>query len=255
MWLGIRVPLAITRQGLYISILFISTFLVLLPIAILSYISFYTILIPKPTISIPISFQKVSKGLEYKLPVDQIKSLLDSDPSIRYDASLNTDIYCTKGFYGDMKNLDIQIKSEGRTINETKFLLNCDARSVYVKNNPFIPFAWRYWFPPVLLNLDKAIRADVHLLTLSVADISKISQKKSKDLRLQISDDIVTDNNKSYLKFQVAWNGIRHYMVKYYYISFVVGVILFWIPSTAACLLVSLIIYSKQDAKVEMKID
>lgn len=255
MWLGLRIPLAITRQGLYILILFISTFLILLPIAVLSYISFYTILIPKPTISIPITFQETSKGLEYKLPVDQIKGLLDSDPSIRYVASLNTDIYCTKGFYGDMKNLDVQIKLEGRTINETKFLLNCDARSVYVKNNPFIPFAWRYWFPPVLLNLDKAIRADIHLLTLSVADIGKISQKKSKDLRLQINDDIVTDNSNSYLKFQVAWNGIRHYMVKYYYISFFIGVLLFWIPSTTACLLVSLIIYSKQDAKMEMKID
>ncbi|KAG7664866.1 uncharacterized protein J8A68_001624 [[Candida] subhashii] len=55
----------------------------------------------------------------------------------------------------------------------------------------------------------------------------KISEK-IRDFRLQLTNvDYLIDDNLSCFKYVVKWTGFRYYLVKYYYICFILGTVLF----------------------------
>lgn len=243
--LRLSLPLTITRQWLYILTLLIAVFGVLLPISIIAYLNFYKILIPQQTTRIPLSFDvEHGKGMESQLQVKNIRELFKDDLEMKYEISLNLNIVCNKKNYDDIFNINSALTIENLFVANSSFLLNCDTRFIYNSNNWFIPYRLRFWVPPIFTNIDKLINIKSPLIIMSGRQLSNLfdGSKLTKTSTVFLDKQLIVDNNNSFLDLKIQWDGMRYYMLNYYFTSLVIGVIIFWIPSSFACLLTSMII-------------
>lgn len=250
MKLKLSLPLAITRQWLYILTLLISIFGVLLPISIVAYLNFYKVLIPKPITRIPLRFDPFSYkevGMKSSLHLNKIYEVLKEDPTIKYEIGLNLNVVCNRKNYDDIYNINSVFSIEDKLVSNNSFLLNCDTRFIYNENNWFIPYRLRFWVPPILTNIDKLINIKSPLIMVTGKQLLELisEDERIRGALLHLDKRLIIDNNNSFLEMTVQWDGMRYYMLNYYFTSLFIGVLIFWIPSSFICLISSMIVLLK----------
>lgn len=248
--LTFTIPLAITRQWLYISTLLLSIFGILLPISIVAYLNFYKVLIPKPITRIPLRFDPFSYkevGMKSSLHLNNIHEVLKEDPGIKYEIGLNLNVVCNRKNYDDIYNINSAFSIEDKLVSNNSFLLNCDTRFIYNENNWFIPYRLRFWVPPILTNIDKLINIRSPLTIVTGKQLLELisENERTGEALLRLDKRLIVDNNNSFLEMTIQWDGMRYYMLNYYFTSFIVGVLIFWIPSSFICLISSMIVLLK----------
>lgn len=248
--LTFTIPLAITRQWLYISTLLISIFGILLPVSIVAYLNFYKVLIPKPITRIPLRFDPFSYkevGMKSSLHFNNIHEVLKEDPAIKYEIGLNLNVVCNRKNYDDIYNINSALSIEDKLVSNNSFLLNCDTRFIYNENNWFIPYRLRFWVPPILTNIDKLINIKSPLTIVTGKQLLELisENERTSEALLRLDKRLVVDNNNSFLEMTIQWDGMRYYMLNYYFTSFIIGVLIFWIPSSFICLISSMIVLLK----------
>lgn len=250
MKLTFNIPLAITRQWLYMLTLLISIFGILLPISIVAYLNFYKVLIPKPITRIPLRFDPFSSnevGMKSSLHLNNMYELLKEDPTIKYEIGLNLNVVCNRKNYDDIYNINSAFSIEDKIVSNNSFLLNCDTRFIYNENNRFIPYRLRFWVPPILTNIDKLINIKSPLSVVTGKQLLELmsEDERTSNALLRLDKRLVIDNNNSFLEMKIQWDGMRYYMLNYYFTSLFIGVLIFWIPSSFICLISSMIVLLK----------
>ncbi|ODV78593.1 uncharacterized protein CANTADRAFT_6951 [Suhomyces tanzawaensis NRRL Y-17324] len=246
--INLNVPILASRNGAYLASLAFTAFFVLLPLAVLTYLRFYTTLIPKQSPNIPLQFIHNTNS-----NVVNVQELVSSkfyafDLLLDYQVDVNLALACS---HTDAYHLNapftIYLETQAKDHNSHRSLrtevlkkslfVKCDPAFVHQSNNKIVPFNLRHWVPPVLVNLDRHIT--VHLDNL----VLKGSQLHDNIRRLQVGlephSNILIDDENSFLQFHIKYVGFRYYLVKYYYTCMLIGAGTFWMISTFVCLLVS----------------
>lgn len=250
MKLTFTIPLAITRQWLYILTLLISIFGVLLPISIIAYLNFYKVLIPKPITRIPLKFDPFSSkevGMKSLFYLNNIHEVLKEDPAIKYEISLSLNIVCNRKNYDDIYNINSAFVIGDKSVSNNSFLLNCDTRYIYNENNWFVPYRLRFWVPPLLTNIDKLINIKSPLTIITGELLLQLISEgdNTRNALVHLDKRLIVDNSNSFLELAIQWDGMRYYMLNYYFTSLFIGVLIFWIPSSFVCLASSMIVLLK----------
>lgn len=245
-----HITLSTTRKSLYVSVIFTSIALILLPWSILSYLRFYSILIPNASYSLPIEVKR--SNLIAANAVELVDNLQREDkalPNLSYDLVLELQVYCPKLLVGDSKLVfgELLWQRESTSNYDKSFLLHCDPRIIYTSFNWLIPYNLRLWVPPFLTNSERLNTISTKIGNFSDREILDNLLTGNRYYHLSIlfglDTPLLVEASKSYLHVNVDWKGIRYYLFYHYYICFVAGVTLFWAVSSGVCLLVSLIVW------------
>lgn len=234
----------VIRRWLYIITVGFYLFGILLPLSVITYLTFYKTLIPEPIISIPLQFHNQVSQVDLNPYKSQFMNL-------DYLVTLNIEILCNRNRNDDV--FPIMADIEVGAIQQSKqFILNCDARYIYHANNLFIPYNLRFWTFPSLSNIDKNVNIRSELVHVEGKQLLQQLHTVNDTITLTIGRDIIIDHDNTFLEFHVQYQGFRYYITKYYYRSMVVGVLIFW----AFCLITSLltalvIIYGENSGRVE----
>lgn len=208
--------------------------MIILPFSIVTYLNFYQILIPNPSISIPLVYDKVTSL--YNADISRIKRHLNDD--LIYNLQLSLNGFCRRGNY-DHYTIDYSFNNN--RLNSGFFDVTCSPGFIYGKHNWFIPYNLKYWVPPILIDDDVSINFKESITTMSSEKI-----KQLPNLEINIASTVILFRPKQlFLNFTVEWQGIRYYLFNHYYLCFVVGVGLFWFISCSACLLTCFYIWTK----------
>jgi hypothetical protein len=240
---NLAVPIALTRQSMYYSTILFSTFVILLPFSILSYLYFYSTLIPILVLRVPItffprdSFHQERRGYANLEPYTKV---FEQTPELVYLLSLNLDIIC----YSEKNSIRSVIHNVtlGSYSARSTFVLNCEEDYIFHSNNRLVPYKLRHYVPPQLTDIRKIVTVNSPYSLLSGR---QISQSLSHNARIDVHKNTDVDDNHSFLEFYVQWDGIRYYMVTYYKTSLLVGTIIFWGFSSFVCLLTAMVTWSK----------
>lgn len=238
----LSVPLALTRQSMYYSTIAFSTVVILLPLSVLSYLYFYSILIPLLVVRVPITFAprvpfQDRRGMANIEPFGRI---FEQTPLLSYLVSLNLDVICHSE-ENKITSVVHNVTLENYSARST-FVLNCEEDHIFYSNNWLVPYKLRHYVPPRLSDISKTVTIRSPYASLTGEEIDKMHSKLAA---VNIRNDAEVDDNHSFLAFHVQWDGIRYYMVTYYKSSLVVGTILFWASSSFVCLVTALITWSK----------
>lgn len=238
-----RAPLFVTRQVLYSTILVLAICLVLLPISVVSYLSFYKTLVPTERFSIPLSSRSVDStgNLVTAFVSNPAAQYVTANPDFDYLVRLNLNAICRqeKSFH----QLSYGFLIAGVAV-ESEHIINCDLRYIYAEKNWWIPYHLRYWVPPILVDILKLVKADIELLEVSgVALRLHLEPLHTLNCSLTLVDlsFLMVDWKQSSIDLVLRWTGVRYYLVEYYYTSLVIGVLLFWGVCSTVCLASALI--------------
>lgn len=243
-----RASLFMTRQSLYGASLFSAIVMVLLPISIVTYLNFYKMLVPVERFAVPASFFKDTSG-QGLLPVfseiDPSLALpfLRRNADLRFSVRINLRAVC---FVEQSYHLlQYVFKLTPRLIRENSFIINCDLRYIYVDRNSWIPYHLRYWVPPVFVDIFKTVEVDWPLFYSTGAQLVELLRDQQSYLKFLDTRPIIIDNSRTSLDFVIEWDGIRYYLVKYYFLSLFIGVLIFWASSSFICMLSTVYYYNK----------
>ncbi|KAG7195228.1 uncharacterized protein KQ657_003754 [Scheffersomyces spartinae] len=192
---------------------------VVFPLAVAAYLYFYQILIPN-------SPQEVVLINE----ISSITQLSTIKKEVFYDLLLRLNLWC---FDSAQYLAHYSLQSESGPQLQSSVLVNCDWKNVYKHNNPYIPYALRWLVFPKWINWDKT-----YSLLVPVARGVRGSFLKQTALELIIDESVKESySTSSYLMLDVAWRGMRYYMYHYYFLSLIIGSVVFY----AVCTLVMLV--------------
>lgn len=240
---------------MYYSTILFSTFVILLPFSILSYLYFYSTLIPILVLRVPITFSPKDSYLHEErrgyANLEPYIKVFEHTPELMYLLSLNLDIIC----YSEKNSIRSVIHNVtlGSYSARSTFVLNCEEDYIFHSNNRLVPYKLRHYVPPQLTDIRKIVNVNSPYSLLSGR---QISQTLSHNARIDVHRNTDVDDNHSFLEFYVQWDGIRYYMVTYYKTSLLVGTIIFWGCSSFVCLLTAMVTWSKyneQSEKQEVK--
>lgn len=250
----IKIPLTVTKYWLYFLI-FLVSFLILLPISFITYLNFYKILIPKSIISIPLTYEQLDyskNGVSGDLTnaIDKLRVAGDAfyDDTIIYDVKLNTQYYCPSGNNEEfLVSYDVYNESDIITMESMSsgvFDIVCGFRFIHGEHNWLVPYNLKYWVPPILVNNKRHLNLNEIIFSLKASEIVE-TFRYSKNIKIKLDDEIVFKPGTIDLQFIVKWNGIRYYLFNYYYTCLIIGVGLFWFISCFVSFLTSIAIWSK----------
>lgn len=225
---GLVVPVQITKGWLYILTTLGTGLFILLPLAILTYNEYYNSLVPNPS-SPPIALNFTSTNLTHLSNL--IPSLIEDfefDPHLTYIFEFNLHLICPdRGGVqpqSTIRKIGYEIQDDLGTFHQGSYILDCSSHYTYSQHNDYIPYNLRTWVPPFLVSYSRS-----NPVSLSRFEIrgDKILEQ-IRDFRLQLTNvDYLIDDNLSCFKYVVKWTGFRYYLVKYYYICFILGTVLF----------------------------
>lgn len=249
---NLAVPLALTRQSLYYSTILFSTFAILLPFSILSYLYFYSTLIPILVLRVPITFSAKESFHEERRGYANLEpyiKVFEQTPDLMYLLSLNLDIIC----FSEKNSIRSVIHNVtlGSYSARSTFVLNCEEDYIFHSNNRLVPYKLRHYVPPQLTDIRKIVNVNSPYSLLSGR---QISESLSYNARIDVHRNTDVDDNHSFLEFYVQWDGIRYYMVTYYKTSMLVGIIIFWGFSSFVCLLTALVTWTKYNEQSEQDV-
>lgn len=237
----VEVPLFFTRQFLYSAILALTIWLVLLPISVVSYLSFYKALVPTERFSVPLSpHPEINARLVASFDSASAAQYVSANPDFDYLVRLNLNAICTqeKSFHRlqyDFLVAHVNVSSE--------YIINCDLRYIYAEKNWWIPYHLRYWVPPIWVDILKLVNAEIDLVDIAGVDLRQsLGALNSLESALTLIGllFLMVDWRKSSIDLVLKWTGIRYYLVEYYYTSFAIGVLMFWGACSTTCVVSAL---------------
>lgn len=260
---SLAVPLAITRSWLYIFSLGVALLMVLLPLANLSYMKFYNSLIPQGSPRIPLN-PTITRSFE-----DPGSTILDLsqfwsdhpykfDKLLHYEWNLHLDIFCDVQKNGAVFKIPYKIvnvlNGAERDLLVSSFILDCDSRYIHHSNNRLVPFNLRFWVPPAIVDINRSIKFNLRKLILKggalTGDIRKIK------VIFEGANFFKTNDDDTYLQFQVKFTGFRYYLVEHFYFCYVLGVAMLWFISSFVCVLMSsYILFSEEESEQYIKLE
>lgn len=256
MQLDIHLPLAITRNWLYLCVYFATAFFVLLPLSIITYLNFYRILIPVSSSTLHTKFTPFHNDYRsVSTPSDSLLRYFGLHSDLHYDINLHLKTICNtrtseiahvryNAFTGN-HNTD---ENNTPLAAEDVFIINCNLRTLYFEKNHFIPYNLRNYVPPFVVDITDTRTTIIPLRKgVSGQQISGLLQKPGAKQNVVVnvkSRSVYVDSDNSYFEFQVRWDGIRYYIYHYYFTSLVLGVGFFWAVSSLFCLISSLLVWS-----------
>lgn len=231
----VSAPLFLTRQVLYSSILGSSVFFVLLPISIITYLSFYRVLIPTERMRVPSKFGAPDSAglLDLKLSIIDARPILPflerhQDLEFLVRLSLHGVCLVEKSF----QQLPYEFNLTLQLSFNDKILVNCDSRYIYVEKNSWVPYNLRYWVPPIFVNIFKYVDVDFPLIYIQGKELYDIVKNERQTFRFDHALTVLIDSRKTFADFVIEWEGIRFYLVNYYFTSLIIGTVAFWLLST-----------------------
>lgn len=237
-------PLKLTRGWFYV-VNIILALIILLPISILMYLRFYELLIQKPDFRIPLKFLHKNNGVHSFVELDNVRDQLHEDLNVRYNVDFNLKIVCNR-WYSDVYDLEIMLYQEPFLEVKESLLFNCEAAGVYQQNNVLIPYNLRYWFPPILTNVERSVNIKTTLAALTGKEIIQLSNTKNSALTISLARNLLVDNSASFIEIVSELQGPRYYLARYSVSSFIAGVSLIWVSSSLACLLTTFYVFVKK---------
>lgn len=247
-----RVSLFFTRQSLYGASLFTAIVMVLLPISVITYLNFYKMLVPVERFAVPTLFEEGNRygSLDIRshasfTEIDTLLALLflRRNADLPFSVRINLRAVCfVEKSYHLMRYV---FKLTPDIIRENSFIINCDLRYIYVDRNSWIPYHLRYWVPPIFVDIFKTVEVDWPLYYSTGAELVKLLKEQKSNLTFANTNPILIDNSKTTLDFVIEWDGIRYYLVNYYFLSFFIGVLIFWGASSFICMISTLYYYNK----------
>lgn len=243
----VTVPLFFTRQFLYGAILFVSVVCVLLPASVFTYLSFYKSMIPSERISVPTKFtqQNASPQRTSTVNTAPVLPFVSEHRDLRFTVSLNLHAVCLVEKLFQMLEYEFQLPPYS---SKDDILVNCDSRYIYVEKNSWIPYNLRYWSPPILVDIMKFVNVKEKLLTLDGAELLMLLDG-APQFTFTNPSAILIDTKKSSIDFVIEWDGIRYYLVHFYWTSLVIGAGIIWLTSSWFCVVSALasLVYFSQD--------
>lgn len=251
----IHVPLMLTRRWMYLVCVFAVIFGILGPFSVLSYYKLHEALIPAKSPPIPLDFTSSATQSIHVTGENSPTSNYEFDPLVKYRWNIHLNLICGDRLKGKLIPVNYYISSDNLTLYENFFILDCDTRYAHNVNNQLIPYNLRFWMPPITVNFDRSVLINLDKYTSLGSDLAFTTKKLS--IQLQQVAGLIVDNDRSWLDFQMEFNGFRYYINKYYTTSFIVGVGSFWSTNTILCLITALYVLDRsfQDTEDQPKID
>lgn len=210
-----------------------------------SYYKLHSTLIPQASSPIPLLFTSS--------PTQSINispALSEFDPLINYRWIVNLDLFCGDILKGKFIPVDYKILiEENKPLYSGFFILDCDSRYSHNANNDLVPYNLRFWLPPILVNFERKLSLVLDKFISTGEDLSKFA---SSPLAIQLEPIPGLIIDSSFLSFQMEFTGFRYYIVKYRFISFLIGVIAFWSTSSALCSVTALYVLGLNHAIEEL---
>lgn len=218
-------------------------------------------MIPTERVTVPTKFQSLPdlKGKESHISVDHVMPFLRQHRELDFTISLNLNAICRLEKLFQVLSYLFTIDSKWEAVHDTiteplpetlpnysykgEFLVNCDSRYIYVSKNRWIPYNLRYWTPPVLVDILKLVKVEEPIFTMKGKDLISIFEKQSKLPVFRFDDvsAVLIDSKLSTLDFVIQWDGLRYYLVNFYWTSLLIGAGSIWVVSSFFCLLATLI--------------
>lgn len=189
-------------------------------------------------------FDKINSEWRHKSQSDRIR-LKEAFENIIYDMNQHKTIEIITT--NDNNNDNDNNNNNNKSFKQGSIILNCDPYVIYSQNNQFIPFNFRFWLSPYLIEHSQI--NNINLLPLEIpGDQLKnwnnfkiiLNNNNNDNINNQVSTPTAAqnqeiryliDDNFSWIQFDVKWTGFRYYMVKYYYSCYLIGTIIFFMVS------------------------
>lgn len=223
---SVQVPLFFTRQALYSSIYVTSIFLVLLPVSVVSYLNFYRMLIPTERIRLP------TQLVDYEATIDgtSVLPFLQKNKDLRFVVQGSLHVVCnTENAYLTVW-YDYELLKQ--LLYKDQVIVNCETQDMYTHNNNWVPYNLRYWVPPILTNTHRVVDVTFPIVHVTGEQLHAFVKARKQVLRLSHASGMLVDSRKTFVDFVIEWDGIRYYLVRYYFLSLAIGVFIFWVLSS-----------------------
>lgn len=221
---------------------------VLLPISIVSYLNFYKMLIPVERFALATNFimkESATSLTSASADIDPTPaiSFLKRHAGLPFSVRINLNAVCfiEKSYH----LLSYVFRPNPAQESKSSFIINCDSRYIYVDRNHWIPYHLRYWVPPIFVDIFKTVHVDHPLVYMTGGELVDALQSQMSYLKFNDVCPILIDVTKTTLDFVIEWDGIRFYLVNYYYTSLFFGVLIFWAVSSFTCIVSTAYFYSK----------
>lgn len=235
----LRINLFFTRQFAYVAILFAAIVVVLLPVSLMTYFSFYKMLIPVDRVQTPTKLIETGPdtipSLETFIDASTVLPFLQKNGNLTFLARLNLDAICR--YETAYKSLSYSLDLSPEHKVKDWLLVNCDSRYIYVEKNSWVPYNLRYWVPPILVDVKKLVRVDHPLIYLKGHQFHTALLENNATFSFQKMNFLFLDPRKTRLDFVIEWDGLRYYLVNYYFTSLFIGAGCFWILSSFFCII------------------
>ncbi|KAM9890525.1 hypothetical protein OXX79_011366 [Metschnikowia pulcherrima] len=235
----LRVNLFFTRQFAYVAILFAAIVGVLLPVSVITYLSFYKMLVPVERVQTPTKFAEVGPSMRPSLSTSiyatDVLPFLCHNGNLTFSVRLNLDAICK--YETAHQSLSYTFEMSPQHKISDWLLVNCDSRYIYVEKNNLVPYNLRYWVPPILVDVLKLVRVDHPLLYLKGHELHTALQTSNATFTLEKMNFLFLDSRKTFIDFVIEWDGLRYYLVNYYFTSLFIGAGCFWALSSVFCVL------------------
>lgn len=213
-------------------------------------------MIPSERVSAPARFFSLpnQKGKESTFHLEHVMPFLRQHGDLEFTVNLNMNAICRLEKLFQV--LSYLFTIDPQHLYSGEFLVNCDSRYIYVAKNRWIPYNLRYWTPPVLVDILKLVQVEEPLFTMSGKELILVLVNQTS-LPVFVFEDtsaVLIDSKKSTLDFVIQWDGLRYYLVNFYWTSLIIGVGSIWICSSFFCLLamlISLVYFSGTKVKNE----
>lgn len=229
------------RYSSYLAVLVGTALLVLLPVSVAYYLSFYRLLIPVERLHIPSTASWKSELREqavYMTTDSTTTAFLEEYANVTFLLRLNLKAFCyVETLYHDVP---YQLQLADKDIKST-ILVNCDSRYIYVKQNRWIPYNLRYWVPPIFVDVFKSVLLDYEVVSMQG---HQWLQALQEGVTFTFQRSLLKYNPKDLLlDLVVEWDGFRYYLVNYYFTSMLAGAGAFWILSSIFSFLSALVVF------------
>ncbi|EGW31582.1 uncharacterized protein SPAPADRAFT_51578 [Spathaspora passalidarum NRRL Y-27907] len=247
-FLGLVIPSQVTRSWLYFTTSASTTFLVLLPLAILQYNHYYNTLIPNSSSPvIPLNFTTNRTNYLSNYIVPRFPDF-EFDSELTYIFNIDLELLCPDhNPENTLHKIYYQLNDNAGVFHQGSFILDCNPQLIYSVHNIYVPYALQSWVSPIFSS-----QARNHPVTLQTYELRgrELASIPQFTMKLDNNRQYLIDDNESQLRFDVKWTGFRYYLVKYYYSCFAVGTFIFFSISSGVSVLVSyaLLLYNAKQS-------
>ncbi|KAF7581374.1 putative integral membrane protein [Clavispora lusitaniae] len=249
----IQLPLAISRQVVYLAILASAIFLFLLPVSVVTYLNFHKMLVPTERMQTPTKLLQNTDGWK-TASIDPSPAIpyLKANQDLLFSVRLNLNAVCRleKSF----QLIEYQFNFGNQTFADD-VIVNCDSRYIYVEKNWWIPYHLRYWVPPLFVDIFKFVKKEIPLVDMSGSQLLSILSASNSTVQLDKYNVLLIDSKNTSIDFVVKWSGLRYYLVEFYFTSFFIGVFGFWLACSLTCVITALVFSSYLSAPKEEVVD